>query len=158
VRESLLYLRTEFLPYQHGADKDLSSRLNREIMRQALLIAARDGLGVQTCDETLGETPPAEAHLVQLLLTERCNSAGKWHVKLNKFAEAQNADVAKPLWEKTYDCDSAPPKIYADIIPKLEADSRGPLIDALKSVGLHAEKHQSDSAAMSTSPSQYDSC
>src|SRR5262245_23573855 len=139
-RPQVLYLHTEFLPYQQDADKDLSCRLNREIVRQALLGAARDGLGVQSCDETLEESPPDDAHIVHLMLTERCNRDGKWHVKLSKFAEGQTADVAKPVWEKTYDCDPAPTKIYADMMPKFEADSRGPLIEALKTAGLHAEK------------------
>src|SRR4051812_33815780 len=141
TRPQVLYLRTEFLPYQQGADKDLTSRLNREIVRQALLVAARDGLGIQTCDETLGETPPEDAHVVQLMLIERCNRDGKWHISLSNFAEGQSTEAAKPVWEKTYECDPAATKIYADIIPRLEADSRGPLIEALKTAGLHAEKH-----------------
>src|SRR3954454_4747574 len=87
ARPQVLYLHTEFLPYEPGTEKDLSSRLNREVVRQALLIAARDGLGVQTCDETLQESPPDDAHVVELILSERCNRDGKWHVKLSKFVK-----------------------------------------------------------------------
>jgi tetratricopeptide (TPR) repeat protein len=140
-RPQVLYLHTEFLPYKLRNDPDLSNRLNREIVRQALLVAARDGLGVQTCDETLQETPPDDAHVVHLTVTERCGRDGKWHIALSKFAEEKDAGASKPVWEKTYDCDKATTKIYADAIPKLEADSRGELIEALKTAGLHPEKH-----------------
>jgi tetratricopeptide (TPR) repeat protein len=146
TRPQVLYLHTEFLPYKQGSDKDLSNRLSREIVRQALLIAARDGLGVQTCDETLQETPPDDAHVVHLTLTERCSRDGKWHIALSKFAEEKDTAASRPAWEKTYDCDVTTTKIYADAIPKLEADSRGELIEALKTAGLHPEKRTSGSA------------
>jgi tetratricopeptide (TPR) repeat protein len=141
TRPQVLYLHTEFLPYAQGNDKDLSNRLSREIVRQALLVAARDGLGVQTCDETLQETPPDDAHVVHLMLTERCGRDGKWHVSLTKFADKKDTGTSKAIWEKTYDCDVATTKIYADAIPKFEADSRGALVEALKTAGLHPEKH-----------------
>src|SRR6476619_3294531 len=73
----VLYLHTEFLPYKGSADQELSTRLSREMVRQALLVAARDGLGVQTCDETLQETPPEGVEVAHLLLTERSNLNGK---------------------------------------------------------------------------------
>src|SRR4051812_24422030 len=140
TRPQVLYLRTEFLPYKGNNDKELTNRLGREIVRQALLVAARDGLGVQTCDETLQETPPDDAHVIQLTLTERCSRDGKWHISLSKFVEEKDAGASKAIWEKTYNCDAATTKIYADAIPKLEADSRGALIEALKTAGLHTEK------------------
>src|SRR3954449_2487932 len=101
TKPQVLYLHTEFLPYKQGGDKDLSNRLGREITRQALLVAARDGLGVQTCDETLQETPPDDAHIVDLLLTERCTPDGKWQVKLRKFEKDQIPGAMKSVWEKT---------------------------------------------------------
>src|SRR4051812_37573790 len=73
-KPQVLYLRTEFLPYKDGNDKDFSNRLGREIVRQAVLIAAREGLGLQTCDETLQETPPDDANVVQLVVTERSHA------------------------------------------------------------------------------------
>src|SRR3954447_6547415 len=161
TRPQVLYLHTEFLPYEPSADKDLSSRLNRELVRQALLIAARDGLGVQTCDETLQETPPDDAHVVELILTERCRPDGKWQIKLRKFVKDEIAAAMKPVWEKTYDCDVAPANLYADMIPKLEADSRGALIEALKTAGLRAEERKAvaaptEQAASKTEPAVKD--
>ena len=146
TRPQVLYLHTEFLLYERDGDKDLSDRLSREIIRQALLVAARDGLGVQTCDETLQETPPDDAHVVHVTLAERCSRDGKWHLTLSKFAEEKETDASKPIWEKTYNCDVATTKIYADAVPKLEADARGELIEALKTAGLRPEKYTPASA------------
>lgn len=136
----VLYLHTEFLPYEHNHDKDFSNRLSREIMRQAVLIAAREGLGLQTCDETLQESPPDNAEVVHLLLVERGNREGSWHVKLSKYVEGQDSNQAPALWEKTYNHSASIATIYADMIPKLEADTRGPFIEALTSAGLRSAK------------------
>src|SRR3954447_11945951 len=87
TRPQVLYLHTEFLPYEPSAERALSSRLNRETVRQALLIAARDGLHVQTCDETLQESPADDAHVVDLIVSECCNRDGKWKIKLSKFVK-----------------------------------------------------------------------
>src|SRR6185312_1928876 len=128
------------LPYKTSNDKDLSNRLNREIIRQALLVAARDGMKLPTCDETLQESPPDDADVVHLSLTERSHPDGKWHVKLCKFVEDQDIDAAPALWEKTYDFTASNTKMYADVVPKLDVDTRGAFIEALKSAGLRAEK------------------
>src|SRR4029079_8523124 len=120
VTPKVLYLHTEFLPYKQNADKDLSTRLSREMVRQALLVAARDGLGVQTCDETLQETPPEGVEVAHLMLTERCTGNGKWQVTLSKFVEGNEFSKPAPLWEKTYDFTPTTTKVYAEMIPKLE--------------------------------------
>jgi tetratricopeptide (TPR) repeat protein len=148
-KPQVLYLHTEFLPYKQDNDKNLSNRLGREIVRQAVLIAARDGLGLQTCDETLQETPPDDAEVVNLVVTERSHSDGKWHVRLDKFAEGQAASAGRPLWEKTYEFSATPATIYAEMIPKLEADSRGAFVEALKLAGLRgvAREKKSEKAA-----------
>ena len=51
-------LHTEFLPWRF--EDEIKFRLMRELGRQALLIAARDELGLATRDETLGEVFPEE--------------------------------------------------------------------------------------------------
>ena len=43
----VLYLHTEFLPYARKPDNACSSRLMREAVRQAVLLAARDELGLK---------------------------------------------------------------------------------------------------------------
>lgn len=135
-KRQVLHLHTEFLPYKQDNDKDYSNRLGREIVRQAVLIAARDGLGLQTCDATLQEIPPDDAEVVHLLVTERSHADGKWKVQLQKFVEGQGASAAKPLWEKTYNFSPTAATVYSEMIPKLEADSRGAFVEALKTAGL----------------------
>jgi tetratricopeptide (TPR) repeat protein len=80
--------------------------------------------------------------VIHLILTERCNRDGKWHVRLNTFTEGKDLAASKAIWEKTYDCDATTSKLYADAVPKLEVDSRGELIEALKIAGLHPEKRE----------------
>jgi tetratricopeptide (TPR) repeat protein len=53
---AIVCLHTEFLPWRF--EDKIKFRLMRELGRQALLIAARDELGLATRDETLGEIFP----------------------------------------------------------------------------------------------------
>ena len=53
-----VYSDFEFLPWRF--EDEIKFRLMRELGRQALLIAARDELGLGTRDETLGEVFPEE--------------------------------------------------------------------------------------------------
>src|SRR5436190_666220 len=57
-RPAIVCLHTEFLPWRF--EDEVKFRLMRELGRQALLIAARDELGLATRDETLGEVFPEE--------------------------------------------------------------------------------------------------
>jgi tetratricopeptide (TPR) repeat protein len=129
-----LYLRTEFLPYKKMVERELPYRLGREIVRQAILIAARDELGLTTFDETLRETVSESRNVVPLMCVERASALGKWNVKL--IPHAADADG----WEKTYDYVARGPRMYADMIPKLEADSRSEFCEALRAVGLDGQK------------------
>src|SRR5262245_51472126 len=52
----IVCLHTEYLPWRF--EDEIKFRLMRELGRQALLIAARDELGLPTRDETLGELFP----------------------------------------------------------------------------------------------------
>ncbi len=126
----VFFLRTEFLPYEKTVDKGIEYRLGREIIRQAVLLSARDELGVATCDETLQETPPKTARLVRLTPIERADLGGKWNVRLIP------ADAGGKPWEKTYEYVALGDRMYADMIPKLEADSRGVMLDVLRGAGL----------------------
>ena len=135
-RPQMLSLHTEFLPYEKEVDKGIAYRLGREIVRQAILLAARDELGLATCDETLKETEPKNAQVVHVMPMERADLRGKWNVKLIPYAAADQA------WEKTYDYAANGSLMYADMIPKLEADSRA-VRDALRASGLQGDKPQS---------------
>ena len=60
----------------------------REAVRQAVLLAARDELGLKMRDETLQEEEPLQGVVVHVMLVERADAAGKWTVKLVPFDAA----------------------------------------------------------------------
>ncbi|MHB8952871.1 MAG: tetratricopeptide repeat protein [Pirellulaceae bacterium] len=130
----VLYLHTEYIPYQKYVDQGIPYRLGREIVRQAVLLTARDELGLATCDETLQETIPKHAQVIHLMPMERADLNGKWNLKLIPY------DMEGPTWEKTYDYVPDGTLMYADMIPKLEADSRGVFPDALRAAGFQGAK------------------
>ena len=134
AQPQLLYLHTEYLPYKAEQPDMLPYRLGREIMRQAVLVAARDELGCVTCDETLMEAVPTQANVLHLLVTERAKTTGKWQVKLTK------SDKGDTVWEKTFDFLAHGGKIYADFIPKIEAETRSTLVEALRTAGVKGTK------------------
>ena len=141
----VLYLHTEFFPYQSAAEDSLSHPLGRELCRQALLIAARNELGLVTRDETLGEVPPEDVQVMHLLLTERATQGGKWRLRLFAVDSQGDANSTPPLWEATYEVDPDATRIYADFVPKLERDSRGAMVEALHAAGL--QDHRANTAS-----------
>lgn len=131
-----LYLRTEFLPYKQVAPNELPYRLGRELVRQALLIAARDEMRLHTRDATLHEALPNDGKTVEVLPIERANLDGKWSLKLVPWEEGVEPHDAEPAWSTTYDYEPSGTKMYADVVPKLEADSRGAFIEGLQAAGV----------------------
>ena len=80
----VFYLHTEFLPYEKTVERGLPYRLGREIIRQAVLLAARDEMGLATCDETLHETPCQQVPRLSSMLLRSSGRIryGKANVKL----------------------------------------------------------------------------
>ena len=126
----VLYLHTEFLPYPDATSTDLPYRLGRELMRQAVLVAARDELHAVTRDETLREDLPQSSQVVHLLLRERATTAGEWTVQLIRPEDRQ------VVWQKKYAFPVHGGKMYGDVVPKLELDTRDELVKALLAAGL----------------------
>ncbi|NLX55886.1 MAG: hypothetical protein GXY58_12290 [Planctomycetaceae bacterium] len=135
AESQVLYLQTEFLPYTTDTDQVLPYRLGRELVRQAILMAARDEMGLATRDETLQEAVPQQAQVTWVMPVERALLTGKWQVKL--LPAEQQGDV---IWEKTYDFVVHGGKIYGDMVPKLESDTRGALLEGLRAAGLTGDK------------------
>ncbi len=141
----VLFLHTEFFPYHDVQENCRPHLLGRELIRQAMLLAARDELGVPTFDETLRETLPGNVEVIHLLLRERASPHGQWphgqwHIGLYPYDEEGRNRSAKPLWEKKYDHSRAGYEIYTDIIPKLESDTRDQFLKALYAAGFRKEQ------------------
>ncbi|MEM9354150.1 MAG: hypothetical protein AAGA92_14165 [Planctomycetota bacterium] len=134
----VLYLTTEF-------SDDLSptrrtNLLGREILRQAVLIAARDELGVATYDQTLGEEPPDGVEVVRVYLREQANSRGTWRVRLYGTRPKSERRDRKPFFDQRYQFPMERDKIYAGLVPLMEEASRGELAKALEEGGLQKQE------------------
>jgi tetratricopeptide (TPR) repeat protein len=100
--------------------------LLRELQRQAFLIAARDGLGIQTRDEILGEDCAENPYKLEISLPQ-------WHnctLKLFQPGKAEN------IYAKDYKFEKLPIYDYFPYLEKIEEASRTEYIDALKSAGF----------------------
>lgn len=97
----LAVLRKTAEPPHPGGDARLPI-LAREIVRQALLVAARDGLGWTTRDEAIGEIfePAADAKPRRLSLIMRFPLEGSADFKLKRLADGENAQKATVGWSE----------------------------------------------------------
>jgi len=119
-------------------------QLSREILRQAVLIATRDGVGLQTRDASLNEwdTPPPADRTLQL-------NALAPDVTL----EMGSGDAPRVLWNHRFE---NPPDLFRNVpelVAQIEPLSRRELVDALR--GL-APTGQAD-AIMPNAPAPPDS-
>jgi tetratricopeptide (TPR) repeat protein len=103
--------------------------LIREIVRQAILIAARDGLGLQTRDQVLGEIFPETATVLKV------------HTKAlpGKSVAVRISRKDAVLLEKEIPLPAGGTIDYAALVHEAEALSRGAFIDVLKSAGFQGK-------------------
>ncbi len=126
-RASILALDAEDPEFPDG--KAHAGLLVREIVRQAILIAGRDGLGLSTRDRTLGEPFPDGA----TTLTVRTLAVPGKSVRVRIGRKA--APDAPLLWDQEI---PLPPGglDYPALVKSCEALSRGAFIDVLKAAGF----------------------
>ena len=125
----VLYLHTEFLPYARPIKSEYATRLTREYFRQAVLIAARDELGLNTRDETLQEEDPPKGNVVHVMPIGRGDAQGKWRLKLISADDGLR-------WEQSYEFCPGGMQFFSELATKLEAETRGSLLEGLRSVGV----------------------
>lgn len=108
----------------------LGDLLIRELVRQAVLIAARDELGLATRDEALREliAADADAKIVDIV-TQTRHGRSVW-LRLNHNG--------KELWQHEQPCIVGPVNQYIDITEKMERLSRTEFVKAIRQLGLHA--------------------
>ena len=78
----------------------------------------------------IAEETPKTRQVVRLLLRERATTAGKWNIRIDQSREqsgplAEDLRISRTRW-----------KNVGDIVPKLEVDTRGDLVQALELAGL----------------------
>lgn len=142
VSESLKVfgLRTEFYPAAYDASCR-SDRLARELCRQAVLIAARDGLGLATRDESLQEPIPESLITTKRAVNIAARAQRDGKVKLTiwtgntTLAEAREeiGDGKTLIQEGSYIV--APYQSYLTLLAELEPMTRNQLVDRLRNLG-----------------------
>ncbi len=125
----IVCLHTEYMPLKQ--DEALKYRLMRELGRQALLIAARDELGLSTRDETLGEVFPDSVTQAKHDLFVTVRSQYNGNVRLQLWLASKPEELLPTKKEKQYDS-----KVILSQTEKLEPKIRGELRDQLRSLGF----------------------
>ncbi len=125
----LLCLHTEYLPIQNSSVPNW--RLLRELGRQALLIAAREELALNTRDETLGEIfPESVKHdKTDVFVSVRCQFDGS--VRYQLWLAAKPGELLPAKKEKPHDA-----QVILDEVEKLQPMIGGDLADKLRALGF----------------------
>ncbi|HVR84139.1 MAG TPA: hypothetical protein VMU54_07500, partial [Planctomycetota bacterium] len=125
---SVIGLRLEDL--QGSGEVQGTGLLYREVLRQTVLLAAREGLGLPTRDQALREPLPEGAATLGFsiqVLPQRM---------LRVSLSRGEAEAKKTIWETSIDLPPSKPSSVHDLAPLAEPWSRGPLVDALKQAGF----------------------
>jgi tetratricopeptide (TPR) repeat protein len=125
--------QTIFLSIGESADTSVVPRaLNRELVRQAFLMAARDELGLATRDVILREDYPSIADEKSVPFTVSCDVArGTFRAEYSLFRGSRN----KTLWRDTVAGSVDDPKMLLELAEKAEVLSRGEFKDILARAG-----------------------
>ena len=137
-----------------GADSTtgvLRCRMPRELARQALLIAARDGLGLGTYDGTIREPMPAptDATVLRLHIAAIPGEDGRLRVRLWQ-GSAVNGD---PVWSKEYPYEMQVLEMYPSIVKQVSADARAEMLTLLQKLGCQQLKPEGVASRLSHPPS-----
>ena len=110
--------------------------LARELLRQALLISARDELGLGTRDPVLRESggPPGSAPTLRLVLTHEFPNGKFFEFSVRR----QSGDKWTPLFEGTAPYEAGEAYDYLSLVAEAERLSRTSLPDVLRQAGVEA--------------------
>jgi tetratricopeptide (TPR) repeat protein len=108
--------------------------LTRELVRQAVLMAAREELGLATRDEGLSDPMPENASggTVSLRIHVVTPRPNRFRIELSSI----DTTPEKRLLARAFDVDPDPVRLYASLLVILERESRAALLDTLKQAGL----------------------
>jgi tetratricopeptide (TPR) repeat protein len=112
-----------------------NGNLARELIRQAMLIAARDELGLTTRDEVLGESLPATSSAPTLRLGSFMMSRNGIHLTNHAFVMRGDGDRAERLLLADLPSPYSPDGSIAKLVDKAEAMSRTEFPELLRKLG-----------------------
>ncbi|NLS93424.1 MAG: hypothetical protein GXX96_14800 [Planctomycetaceae bacterium] len=138
-RFDVLLLETQFHPGRElDSDKGrISGELVREILRQGVLIAARDELRLPTRDATLREPfVDQDGNKLQPL---EATTVARLNEPLQIRLTRRDGREQHEIWKAEYEQKHGGYRVYTDLIPLVEADSRTVLVDALRRAGYGVE-------------------
>jgi hypothetical protein len=121
--------------------------LSRELIRQAMLIAARDEFGLATRDEVLGESLPAAPGGPTLELGSFMMSRNGIHLTNHAFVARGERDRAERLMVVDLPCPYAPDGSLAKLVEKAEALSRVEFPGALGKLGVAGKRNAARAGA-----------
>jgi len=132
ANSAVVCLHTEYLPFVDHDGNLLKYRLVRELGRQAVLLAARDELGLSTRDETLGEPFPDSVVDPQKDLHARVRGYSDGSARVELWpASAEPIANRAPGKPKGFAGDA-----IANMTDKLEMMSRAELLERLRELGF----------------------
>jgi hypothetical protein len=136
---TVVCLHTEHPGYGPATDGQ-PFRLERELGRQAVLIAARDELGLSTRDETLQEPFPIDRSAApsEFELKVRIFTEGKMTLSLQRSADVTNSS-AEPWTFDAHFTNNAH-DAYISMLRVLEPLSRHELVTGLRALHLEGQK------------------
>jgi hypothetical protein len=126
---AIVCLHTEFLPWRF--EDEIKFRLMRELGRQALLIAARDELGLATRDESLGEVFPEETLQAKRDLFVVVRSQYSGSVEFQLWPASEPGQPNPSIKQSEHD-----PNAIINQITKLEPLIHSGLCDVLRNRGF----------------------
>ena len=115
-----------------------SQLLLRELVRQSILIAGRDQLGLATRDMSLREDVPSSANGDKKPLQVLTNARHGRHLRLRLFAHGSPEAEATPLFDRQFEQPHLPEKVIDHLfyVEELERLSRGELVEILRQQGF----------------------
>ena len=145
-RLDVFLLETQFHPGRRlDSDKGrIPGELVREILRQGVLIAARDELRLPTRDATLREPFVDEdgKKLQPLKATTVARLKEPLQIRLTRRDGREQHEIWKAEYEHKHDGY----RVYTDLIPLVEEDSRTVLVEALRQAGYGVESGTEEEA------------
>ncbi len=141
----IVALRTEHYPLAKEVRGTLQSRMMREIARQAILLAAREELGLPTRDETLGEPMPSlvDQPLGLLDLKFRAYYDGRYEMNLVIGADEDQGIERREVWSHIGQLPTERSEIYLGLTQELTSHIPA-IAAALSKAGFVAEESQTE--------------